>query len=136
MQDEIVYRKPCGNGLVDFIPELLDCPKISNALSAQKFGNRSASILDTFNPSDVPLTEYVKSSFSKGWREKLDSIAQNEDNKPIEEKDKEFLYELYQNPKWTRGFGKQEDIKKAKEIDRKSTRLNSSHVRISYAVFC
>src|SRR5690554_7380906 len=27
-------------------------------------------------------------------------------------------------------------IDRAKELDRKSTRLNSSHVRISYAVFC
>src|SRR5690554_6522642 len=29
-----------------------------------------------------------------------------------------------------------EYLKEAKTIDRKSTRLNSSHVRISYAVFC
>src|SRR5690554_2350971 len=28
------------------------------------------------------------------------------------------------------------DIQRAFEADRKSTRLNSSHVRISYAVFC
>src|SRR5204862_6917588 len=28
------------------------------------------------------------------------------------------------------------DSTKAKEVDRKSTRLNSSHVEISYAVFC
>src|SRR5690554_7052816 len=28
------------------------------------------------------------------------------------------------------------DPEKALELDRKSTRLNSSHVRISYAVFC
>src|SRR5690606_39530962 len=26
--------------------------------------------------------------------------------------------------------------RKAREVDRKSTRLNSSHVKISYAVFC
>ncbi len=119
MQDEIVYRKPFGNSLVDFIPELANSPKISNALGARKFGNRSVSILENFNPSDVPLTEYVKSSFSKGWREKLDSIAQNEDNKKIDEKDKEIIYELYQNPKWTRGFAKQEDRKKASEMQRK-----------------
>lgn len=119
MQDEIVYRKPFGNSLVDFIPTLIDSPKISNALGAQKFGNRSASILETFNPSDVPLTELVKSSVSKGWREELDSIAKNKDNKDIDEKDKEILYELYQNPKWTRGFGKYEDIKKAKEMQLK-----------------
>lgn len=119
MQDEIVYRKPFGNSLVDFIPELKNSPKISNALGAQKFGNRSASILENFNPSDVPLTEYVKSAVSKGWREELDSIAQNEDNKKIDEKDKAIIYELYQNPKWTRGFAKQEDIKKAKEMQMK-----------------
>src|SRR5437870_10592715 len=29
-----------------------------------------------------------------------------------------------------------QDLKKATELDRKSTRLNSSHVAISYAVFC
>src|SRR5690606_40723432 len=29
-----------------------------------------------------------------------------------------------------------ERFKRAKPIDRKSTRLNSSHVKISYAVFC
>src|SRR3712207_7892121 len=29
-----------------------------------------------------------------------------------------------------------EKVKKKKEIDRKSTRLNSSHANISYAVFC
>src|SRR5690625_7085541 len=29
-----------------------------------------------------------------------------------------------------------EEVKKAKELDRKSTRLNSSHVASSYAVFC
>src|SRR5690349_22274567 len=33
------------------------------------------------------------------------------------------------------GFGR-EDIWEPEEIDRKSTRLNSSHVEISYAVFC
>lgn len=119
MQDEIVYRKPFGNSLMDFIPEFVNSPKISNALGAQKFGQRSASILENFNPSDVPLTEYVKSSVSKGWREKLDSIAQNEDGKKIDEKDKEIIYEIYQNPKWTRGFAKQEDVKKAKEMQMK-----------------
>src|SRR5690554_6985848 len=29
-----------------------------------------------------------------------------------------------------------EDKEKLNQVDRKSTRLNSSHVRISYAVFC
>src|SRR5690606_41700678 len=29
-----------------------------------------------------------------------------------------------------------EEIAKASNLDRKSTRLNSSHVKISYAVFC
>lgn len=126
MQDEIVYRKPFGvNSLMDFFPELANSPKISNALGSQKFGDRSASILETFNPSDVPLTEYVKSSVSKGWREKLDSIAQNEDGKKIDEKDKEIIYEIYQNPKWTRGFAKQEDIKKAKEMQMKYPKVYS-----------
>src|SRR2546427_4642034 len=32
--------------------------------------------------------------------------------------------------------GKAADIKKGHEKDRKSTRLNSSHSQISYAVFC
>src|SRR5690554_7667659 len=34
------------------------------------------------------------------------------------------------------GEALEEIIKKEKPEDRKSTRLNSSHVRISYAVFC
>src|SRR5207253_11374612 len=34
------------------------------------------------------------------------------------------------------GAAQVEDIVPAKELDRKSTRLNSSHVAISYAVFC
>src|SRR5690554_7265409 len=39
---------------------------------------------------------------------------------------------------WRVIMWKKEQPKEAKEIirDRKSTRLNSSHVRISYAVFC
>src|SRR5690554_7671736 len=37
------------------------------------------------------------------------------------------LMKLKPNPEKTSGFT---------EVDRKSTRLNSSHVRISYAVFC
>src|SRR5437870_9973249 len=38
----------------------------------------------------------------------------------------------------SRGFGfvEMETIEAAQDADRKSTRLNSSHVAISYAVFC
>src|SRR5690554_7164928 len=32
--------------------------------------------------------------------------------------------------------GKQVSASEVRQLDRKSTRLNSSHVRISYAVFC
>src|SRR3989442_7680465 len=35
-----------------------------------------------------------------------------------------------------RGVAVEDDDVPGAEIDRKSTRLNSSHVRISYAVFC
>src|SRR5256885_10535838 len=42
--------------------------------------------------------------------------------------------------KWLRRSGRRADIvlatKVGKDIDRKSTRLNSSHLVISYAVFC
>src|SRR5690554_7045880 len=34
------------------------------------------------------------------------------------------------------GVGGEEGMMQADGVDRKSTRLNSSHVRISYAVFC
>ena len=34
------------------------------------------------------------------------------------------------------GFGKAAELAKVNLEDRKSTRLNSSHMRISYAVFC
>src|SRR5207253_5489071 len=41
-----------------------------------------------------------------------------------------------QGGRWTGGFGRQIRAVKPRESDRKSTRLNSSHVAISYAVFC
>src|ERR1039458_10870440 len=34
------------------------------------------------------------------------------------------------------GFGKWMEVQSKEELDRKSTRLNSSHLGISYAVFC
>src|SRR3712207_8897737 len=34
------------------------------------------------------------------------------------------------------GLGRYRDAREAAEADRKSTRLNSSHANISYAVFC
>src|SRR3712207_7692873 len=37
---------------------------------------------------------------------------------------------------WAKSMGVKEVYKDYKEIDRKSTRLNSSHANISYAVFC
>src|SRR5690606_40262951 len=33
-------------------------------------------------------------------------------------------------------YGRWDSFDDAQEVDRKSTRLNSSHVKISYAVFC
>src|SRR5690349_23307109 len=51
--------------------------------------------------------------------------------------DMEVVYE-FKNPDWTLIwiFEFVNDKKKREGIDRKSTRLNSSHVEISYAVFC
>src|SRR2546422_6678018 len=39
-------------------------------------------------------------------------------------------------PEWVRDFGQSPDTFDEKGLDRKSTRLNSSHGYISYAVFC
>src|SRR5436305_2425347 len=46
--------------------------------------------------------------------------------------------ELSRDPSWTLATGKQASPRGERPVarDRKSTRLNSSHVRISYAVFC
>src|SRR5690554_6797509 len=53
------------------------------------------------------------------------------------EKESEFI--LLYNEKWV-DIDRHVDIKvkngTVEDVDRKSTRLNSSHVRISYAVFC
>src|SRR5690349_22109837 len=55
-----------------------------------------------------------------------------------------YAYELYKTAEWTEVFGPfrrpyRDDypfVPFSKSLDRKSTRLNSSHVEISYAVFC
>src|SRR5690554_7418182 len=71
----------------------------------------------------------------------------------IMEEDKERLLEILQKFKYihfvnlqdqqtfmpaatAETYGEETLTKLEEEIDRKSTRLNSSHVRISYAVFC
>src|SRR3989442_10093692 len=57
--------------------------------------------------------------------------------------EREILVAAYdeKSPWWHRNKGDPDLVKEARDIsekslDRKSTRLNSSHVRISYAVFC
>src|SRR5690606_40551966 len=42
----------------------------------------------------------------------------------------------YYLPKAVQGKGRREALLRCRVKDRKSTRLNSSHVKISYAVFC
>src|SRR5690606_40935537 len=53
---------------------------------------------------------------------------------------KYFIIRLPQRPGALRDFlqmlGPDDDISRFEYLDRKSTRLNSSHVKISYAVFC
>src|SRR5690625_6600139 len=51
------------------------------------------------------------------------------------------VVEKYENrqevlERWTQFMDLRDNILKANEVDRKSTRLNSSHVANSYAVFC
>src|SRR5690606_41536472 len=46
-----------------------------------------------------------------------------------------YLYEKQNRERESRKAQKQIEIKEVR-LDRKSTRLNSSHVKISYAVFC
>src|SRR5690606_41996397 len=50
--------------------------------------------------------------------------------------DRRFTYEEAQEIIETKEGDHAEAILKLNELDRKSTRLNSSHVKISYAVFC
>src|SRR5438874_9670063 len=42
----------------------------------------------------------------------------------------------FREPTWNELRGLTDDERRAARSDRKSTRLNSSHVEISYAVFC
>src|SRR5690554_7333166 len=63
-------------------------------------------------------------------------LAESAKNQVLKKQTTTHLAEiLYQAKRVQQSFGKY-SITQNKSLDRKSTRLNSSHVRISYAVFC
>src|SRR5690554_7160411 len=76
-------------------------------------------------PSDVPpmpeIPEWAEVKNEQRVRVELTDLASGEAAKALEPKQRQVVTE---------------DTAPIETIDRKSTRLNSSHVRISYAVFC
>src|SRR5690606_28501209 len=68
-------------------------------------------------------------------------VAGNREELPFNRVERGWVYASAKNQNNYEGFGTDQDIYKVNYIfinnaDRKSTRLNSSHVKISYAVFC
>src|SRR5690625_6726306 len=65
----------------------------------------------------------------------------NNESKPFNRREFEYVYKSAKYHNRMIGYGSERDFKESgfyivNNIDRKSTRLNSSHVAISYAVFC
>src|SRR5699024_12529891 len=94
------------------------------------------------NTTLVPYTTLFRSTYKLGFPTRDDAVRAEDkglvitqlETKPIKVSEKLFYTSLLaKQPSIT-----EEEAKKLLEqyIDRKSTRLNSSHVSISYAVFC
>src|SRR5690554_1503300 len=82
--------------------------------------------LDAYNQSRAEAAQYYSNAFSK-----IDGLLT-----PVHAGDSTHVYHQYTLRVLN---GKRDELIEflnKKDIDRKSTRLNSSHVRISYAVFC
>src|SRR5690554_7362052 len=90
----------------------------------------------------------VNTSLIRFWEKEFDVLKPRKNAKgnrmftPDDIKNLQLIYHLVKERGYTLD-GAKDYLKKAKkkplnttEVDRKSTRLNSSHVRISYAVFC
>src|SRR3989442_11179401 len=58
------------------------------------------------------------------------------DQRAIQKRHRAGKRERIRMPEHLRGVGRATALRFRQRRDRKSTRLNSSHVRISYAVFC
>src|SRR5690554_7751865 len=91
---------------------------------------------DVFNGPISDSLNYASSQYSELWEKSIWSICQSTIDQYT------LNYNCNQNPNCTDDFPlttlEIEQIMNwpAHGEDRKSTRLNSSHVRISYAVFC
>src|SRR5690554_7721793 len=76
------------------------------------------------------FTQHSPDNCFKGSNKYLSIVA------GINEKTVKKKIKLLLDKPWILTNGYQNELRRLQAIDRKSTRLNSSHVRISYAVFC
>src|SRR5579883_3201464 len=100
---------------------------VDNAIWAPLFyGNADGAITPGLVAQVPTLQNGGISQDLKTWKFTLRSGLTWSDGQPLDARDMDFTWKLWTNPKFT----------PASTTDRKSTRLNSSHVKISYAVFC
>src|SRR5690606_31309127 len=93
----------------------------------------------THNFPIVGHLRYMLESIGPELRQYI--VAGNREELPFNRVERGWVYASSKNENNYEGFGTDQDIYKVNYIfinnaDRKSTRLNSSHVKISYAVFC
>src|SRR5690606_5275593 len=86
----------------------------------------------------APLSLVDPVSFNSYWKyvQKYCRVIDNGFGKEIERTPKNLVEFRKMIRKYASIMRKEDYVKDLPEKDRKSTRLNSSHVKISYAVFC
>src|SRR5690349_23803783 len=99
--------------------------------------------IDLTPPVEKAFLLAVDTGDDAGWtaEESLTELANLATTAGADVVGAEWQNRRHADPNWYVGKGKAEELLQAKsetgfDIDRKSTRLNSSHVEISYAVFC
>src|SRR5690606_40848944 len=102
------------------------------------YGSMAAksSIKDVARVLDLPLSE--SNLLAKLVPDRPGTNLNNVVLSPVEEIKKNYGQDFENIQKLRSFYSKPDEVngKVLKEADRKSTRLNSSHVKISYAVFC
>src|SRR5690554_7049896 len=95
----------------------------------------------SYTPDALKDRDFWKKSGNKSILKKITALVEAIEDNPFEGigKPEQLKHEF--SGYWSRRINKEHRIvyevfEEENKIDRKSTRLNSSHVRISYAVFC
>src|SRR5690606_17331649 len=126
---------------VDFIDQIIQKLHVDSVCC---FGLRHVGVRKTRHPSEVPAA--VRPCYHWAARSPSEPVA-NSNATGMPAFQKILFYQLVKNFQQpvvrsrciefdTEAFGSLGLLPSSDRIDRKSTRLNSSHVKISYAVFC